>query len=462
MSGEQVHYFTLSQLSMKIKRLMLENFRHAVWIKADMLKLNYYPRSGHAFPDLTEKKNNNVIAQINANIWADDLKRIRARFRNVTGKNLGDGISILCKAEVRYHEKYGLALRIVDIDPTYTLGEMAIQKEKTIKKLKEEGLFDRNKKLSLPNFPNRLAVISIDTSRGYRDLLKILWWEGVLFRTKITLFPAILQGDKAITTITKRLADIEAQKDKFDAILIIRGGGDEAGMDCYDHYELARAVALAPLPVISGIGHATNDTVTEMVSHSNKITPTDVAYFLLSKYSQQYQLLQDRTARLTTFTLMYFSEEEARLQNAARKLSARSIKRFSKEYEMLAHIRSKAMELPKRKIIQEKGKLNQAERILLTKPAKNAENGLKNLNQTLSRLERAVMLNLKTAKAKQENLDQHIKLLDPENILKRGYSLSLHEGKVLRNTTGLKSGDEITTRLAKGEIVSKIEKIKKK
>ncbi|PLW92873.1 MAG: exodeoxyribonuclease VII large subunit [Marinilabiliales bacterium] len=462
MNGEQVQFFTLSQLSLKIKRLMLENFRHAVWVKADMLKLNFYPRSGHAFPDLVEKQNDEVISKIRANIWADDLQRISQRFKHVTGKNLGDGISILFKAEVRYHELYGLSLRIVDIDPTYTLGEMALQKEKTVKKLKEEGLFDRNKKLVLPDFPNRLAVISIDTSRGYRDLLKILWWEGVLFRTEITLFPAVLQGEKAITTISKRIGEIAMRKEEFDAILIIRGGGDEAGMDCYDHYTLARNVALAPLPVISGIGHATNDTVTEMVSHSNKITPTDVAYFLLSKYSHQYQLLQERSARLTTFTMMYFSEEEARLQEAARKLSARSIKRFSKEYEMLAHLRSKAMELPKRKIIQEREKIKQAEHILLKKPAKNTQTGLKKLDFTLERLERAVKHNLKAAKAKQESLDQHIKLLDPENILKRGYSLSLYEGKVLRSTAGLKKGDVITTRLAKGEIESKIEKTKKK
>jgi exodeoxyribonuclease VII large subunit len=460
--GEQVQFFTLSQLSAKIKRSLVESFPTAVWIKADMLKLNFYPRSGHAFPDLVEKKQEEVVAKIRANIWADDLRRIRQRFLSVTGKNLGDGISILFKAEARYHELYGLSLRIVDIDPTYTLGEMALQKEKTLQTLKKEGLFDRNKKLVLPEFPNRLAVISIDTSRGYRDLIKILWWEGVLFRTEITLFPAVLQGEKAITTISKRINEIAERKDEFDAILIIRGGGDEAGMDCYDHYALARAVALAPLPVISGIGHATNDTVTEMVSHSNKITPTDVAYFLLSKYSYQYQMLQDRTARLTTFTMMLFSEEEARLQNAARKVADKSIRRFSIEYEMLAHIRTKALELPRRKIIREREKLNQAEKFIKTEPKKQSQNGLKKLVLATERLERAVKLNLKTEKVKQNNLDQNIKLLDPENILKRGYSLSLHKGKVLRSTENLKTGDEIVSRLAKGEIVSKVEKIKKK
>lgn len=462
MNGQQVQFFTLSQLSKKIRQVLNDTFPLAVWIKADMLKLNFYPRSGHAFPDLVEKKDKEILAKIRANIWADDLIRIKNRFFNTTGKELGNGISILFKAEVRYHELYGLSLRIIDIDPTYTLGEMAVQKELTIKRLKNENLFDTNKKIPLANLPNRLAIISIDTSRGYKDLLKILWWEGVLFRTEITLFPAVLQGDKAVNAISYKIQEISRRKDEFDAILIIRGGGDEAGMDCYDNYHLAKAVALASLPVISGIGHSTNVSVVELIAHSNKITPTDVGYFLLSKYSQQYQKIQESSSRMITYTMMYFSEQEAFLQKAARSISNISIKRFSREYELLAIYRSKATELPLRKILKENQKLNEAEKLLLNKPEKTIKAEQREIQLLLKTFEKTLLQFFKNTHLFNENNKQTIRLLSPENILKRGYSLSLHQGKVLRNSEGLKRGDKIISKLSKGEIISKVEKIKKK
>ena len=157
---------TLRQIALKIKAAIDKSFPSMFWLQTEMVKLNFYPSSGHAFPDLVEKNGNQIYAQIRSTIWKSDLQAIRSKFLSVVGRDVEDGIKILCKVEVKYHEVYGLSLRIVDIDPNYTLGEMAVQRAKAIEALKQEGVFDKNRKLVLPDVPIRLAVISLSKSKG--------------------------------------------------------------------------------------------------------------------------------------------------------------------------------------------------------------------------------------------------------------------------------------------------------
>jgi exodeoxyribonuclease VII large subunit len=249
-----------------------------------MNKLNFYGQSGHCYPELVEKQDGKVVAQIKAHLWRDDYIRANDNFKAVLKEPLKDGIKILFLAKVSFDPAHGLALWIVDIDPGYTLGDLEREKQETIRRLQEEGIFNRNKTLKLPLLPQRIAIISVETSKGYADFLKVMETNSWNYKFFHLLFPSLLQGDNAIEAICAQLRRIRRVRSHFDAVAIIRGGGGDIGLSCYNSYQLAKETALFPIPVITGIGHATNETVTEMVSFSNAITPTKLAEFLLQRF----------------------------------------------------------------------------------------------------------------------------------------------------------------------------------
>ncbi|MCZ2339245.1 MAG: exodeoxyribonuclease VII large subunit, partial [Chitinophagales bacterium] len=207
-------------------------------MKAELYKLNYFPKSGHCYPELLEKRDEKIVARIDGMIWRDDYLKIDKSFINTTGENLKDGITILFKAGVEYHPINGLKLHIREIDPNFTLGELARQKNACIQKLKDEGLFDRNRNLPLPVLPKRLAIISVETSKGYRDVMDVLEGNEYKYVFITSLFPALLQGDTAIASILGQLQNIERRQSEFDLVLIIRGGGGDVGLSCFDDYKL--------------------------------------------------------------------------------------------------------------------------------------------------------------------------------------------------------------------------------
>ena len=454
-------FLTLSEALAQVRVAVVREFPLPLWIKADMLKLNHYSASGHAFPELVEKIAGKITAKCQSMIWADDLQRIAANFRQVTGKQLSDGIEILFRAEIRFHEQYGMRLRIIDIDAQYTLGQMALEKKQTIEKLKAEGLYFKNKQVALAEVPSRLAIISAATSRGLHDLKNIIFSTGAPFKIKMTLFTAVLQGARGAETIGTRIQQIGKRSNEFDAILVIRGGGDDTGMDCYDSYALARTVCECPLPIITGIGHSTNETVTELVAHTNKITPTDVAYFIVGKFSEQLMKLQDLTSQLSAVTLMSVATEEQLLQNIAQSVSDIARNEFQQQKDFLMQAGN---------IIQQKSfqKLASATSTL---EANGAE--LRAMSQRIflnhqyrtETLKTALSQHLHSAINKKKSsldiLESKVKMLDPQNILRRGYSITLHQGKIVKSYKTLKDGNEIETILSDGHVKSVVQKNKK-
>jgi len=276
--------YALSEITKSIESIIAKNYNRAYYIKAEILKLNYYPHSGHCYPELVEKDKGKIKAQLRGVIWSSQFKNINERFVAITGEPLKEDISILCLATIEFSGQYGLSLQIQDIEPLYTLGEMAKNKREVIEKLKKEQIFYLNKEKKLPLVPKKIAVISVETSKGYSDFMITLQQNTWNYRFHTTLFPSLLQGDKALISIPNRLAEIKSREQEFDCVVIVRGGGGDVGMSCYDDYHLAAAVANFPLPVITGIGHSTNETITDMVAFANKITPTEVAYFLIQQY----------------------------------------------------------------------------------------------------------------------------------------------------------------------------------
>jgi len=289
--GSGPRIFSLSEFAFMVRDLFLEVFPSPVWIKAEIAKLNVYQQSGHCYLDLVEKQQNQTKAQFRAVIWANDFACVARKFSEVTREELQGGMNVLLLARPAFHPIYGLSLQVSDIEPSFTLGEMERQKQQSVRQLKAEGLFERNKLLPLPLLPLRLAVISAETSKGYADFLNIIENYPQHYRFIFRLFPALLQGDRAVESISQQLAAIFDRVDEFDFVLIIRGGGDEIGMTCFDNLMLARTVCLSPLPVITGIGHSTNETVVELVAGRNKITPTMspiLSWEFLMKFSKNW------------------------------------------------------------------------------------------------------------------------------------------------------------------------------
>lgn len=404
--------YSLSEISRSIKAIINKTYTRAYYIKAELLKLNAYPHSGHCFPELVEKEGDKIVTQMRAVIWKTQVEAINEKFVKITGEKLKDNINILCLATIEFNPQYGLGLYIQDIEPTYTLGELMKNKLAVINKLKQEGVFSANKSLQLPLLPKRIAIISVETSKGYSDFIISLQDNNWNYCFECELFTSILQGDKAISTISARLEEIEKRKQEFDCVVIIRGGGGDVGLSCYDDYSLAHKVATFPLPVISGIGHSTNESVTDMVAFANKITPTEVAYFLIQKFHD-------------------FAIQVEEMQEQMRKC-VMSI--LEQEKHKLSQIENNHRLITTRFITHEKSKLDNLQNMMNLSAKNIIENQKKDL----------------------QALKEHIQLLHPDNVLKRGYSITLLNGKAVTQARQIKSGDILTTRLLKGTIESEV------
>lgn len=312
--------FTLFEVMQSIQRTIISRYGSTFWVKADMIKLNHYIHSGHCYPDLVEKKNDRTIAQARAIIWKSDYEKINKKFIEITKEPLKDGISIFFLARIGFDPVYNLSITILDIDPVVTLGQLEKERLETINKLKTEKLFNKNKGLTLPLLPQRLAIISVETSKGYSDFMNIINQERDKYKIFTYLFPSLLQGDNAIESLIQALETVERLKHHFDCVLIIRGGGGDIGLSCYNDYELSKTIANFPIPVLTGIGHSTNETVSEMVSFKNTITPTELADFILNHFREFEKRIIASKDKIIYFSNKIIELENKHIDNIIQKL----------------------------------------------------------------------------------------------------------------------------------------------
>ena len=273
--------YSLYELNNIIKSAIGYALPDTYWVVAEIadIKLN---QKGHCYLELVEKEDSKIIAQVKANIWAYEYRKLSLKFQAVTNESLRPGMKVLLLVAVTFHEVYGLSLNVKDIDPSYTMGEMALKKREVIERLTKEGLMELNKSLSLPIVPQRIAVISSPTAAGYGDFFDHLDNNPYGYKFIHILFPALMQGAEAEQSIISALRKVRQKRDLFDVLVIIRGGGSVIDLNCFDSYNLASQVAQLPLPVITGIGHEKDDTVVDMTAHTKMKTPTAVAEFLIS------------------------------------------------------------------------------------------------------------------------------------------------------------------------------------
>ena len=428
---------TLYELNSLVREVIECEMPNEYWVEAELSECR--ESRGHCYMELIEKdeKSATPIAKASAKCWASKWMVIRPYFERTTGQRLHAGMKVLLKVYPQFHEAYGFSWIVTDIDPTYTLGDMARKRQEIIRQLKEEGVFDLQKGLELPLFCQHIAVISSETAAGYGDFCNQLANNpyGFLFRTQ--LFPAIMQGEgveQSIIAALERIYNFQFSifNFQFDAVVIIRGGGATSDMSGFDTLALAENVANFPLPIITGIGHDRDESILDMVSHTRVKTPTAAATFLIDHLKTIMDILnnsQEQIVRLAQQKLAYSKSQLATIANLLPRLFS-NVK--VRQEARLDNLNSRLAHQAQQKVI------NYQLSII------NLENRLPIL------LDRRLM----TEKHRLQLIREKTKSLDPTLLLKRGYSITLKDGKAMRDPNTLQPGDEIETRLEKGTIVS--------
>ncbi|MBE0638562.1 MAG: exodeoxyribonuclease VII large subunit [Bacteroidales bacterium] len=448
--------FSLLEITQSIQRAFQQWYSGAYWIKAEMNKLNFYKYSGHCYPDLVERQDGKVVAQIRGTLWSDDFNRINNNFLSILKEPLKDGINILFLAKVSFSPVHGISLMILDIDPAYTLGDLEREKLETIKRLKQEDIFDQNKLLPLAPLPQRIAIISVETSKGYADFKKIIKGNTWGYKYFLMLFPALLQGDKAPESIMGQLSRIKRVIRHFDAVAIVRGGGGEVGLSSYNNYQLARTITTFPIPVLTGIGHSTNETVAEMVAHTNAITPTELADYLIQKFHNLAVPLNDASRKISGLSQSIMHSEWKRLIEEVRYFRSVTSYAIMRNRELVMSTTRQTAQHAKTSLKEQKGHLNSLFNELLKLPSIYIIRAVNELDQEVFLLNKNMDAFLKSTEGELSSLEKQLSLLHPENVLKRGYSITLLNGKSVTSTKNIVQGDIIETILHQGNLKSKI------
>ena len=410
-------HITLFELNRMVRESIELSMPDEYWVEAELSECR--ESRGHCYMELMQKDELSAtpIAKASAKCWANKWLTIRPYFERTTGQQLHAGMKVLLKVYPQFHEAYGFSWIVSDIDPTYTLGDMARKRQEIIQKLKAEGVFDLQKELQLPMFCQRIAVISSQTAAGYGDFCNQLADNPYGFKFETQLFPAIMQGEGVEQSIINALESIynyqlSTINCQFDCVAIIRGGGATSDMSGFDTLALAENVANFPIPIITGIGHDRDESILDMVSHTRVKTPTAAAALLIDHLKVVLDTLIDSQNRITRYTQQRLTALKSQLATIQ---------------ELIPRI------FPVIKAQQE-AKLNTIEQ----------------------KLPLLASQRLTTEHHRLELISEKLKALDPTLLLARGYSITLHNGKAVKDATTLHEGDEIETRLAKGSVRSMV------
>lgn len=401
---------TLQQLNQMVASIINEMFAEAVWITAELSDVRV-ASNGHCYMQLVEKdpKRGTMLAFANAHIWANRWWLIRDTFLQETGQAFQSGLKVLLQVQVTMHEAYGYSLNILDVDPSYTLGEMARRRQQILKQLEADGIIDMNRELPFPSLPQRIAIISAEGAAGYGDFCHQLHdneW-GLCFYTH--LFPAVMQGNQTESSVISALERIALYQDLFDVVVIIRGGGATADLASFDSYEMALNVANFPLPVITGIGHDRDQTVLDRVAHHSVKTPTAAAALLIDTLSQQLSSLHELQDEIVENTRGRIEREQIRV------------------HRLINQVRGTHISLGQQ---------------------------LNHLQLTEERIKMLTSQRLFSDRQKLTFIEQTIKMAQPDNLLKRGFSITRLNGHAVRSASEVPQGAELQIQTADGMIIA--------
>lgn len=388
---EQSHHFSLYALNALVHEAVSNALPDEYWVEAELAECR--ERNGHCYMELVEKdeRSNSPIAKASAKCWRQTWTLLHATFLRATGQPLRAGMKVLLRVYPQFHEAYGFSWIVSDIDPTYTIGDLARRRQEIIKTLKAQGVFDLQRELRLSPFTQRIAVISAESAAGYGDFCRQLLDNEYNLQFHTELFPAIMQGERVEQSVIQALNLINNRIDDFDAVVIIRGGGATSDMSGFDTLPLAENVANFPLPIITGIGHDRDECVLDMVSHTRVKTPTAAATLLITHLCNTLQQVADAENVIAHYALDRLQRHRLQLEHIT---------------TLLPHL---------------------AQRLMT-----EAHHSL-------------------------ERIQLKLEGYDPQLLLQRGYSITLHNGQIVKSPQDVKSGDEIETRLKQGTIKSIIQ-----
>ena len=404
--------YTLRQLNLLVREAIEDALPDEYWVEAELSECR--ENSGHCYMELIEKdeRSNTPVARASAKCWRQTWMMVKPYFERTTGQPLRAGMKVLLRVYAQFHETYGFSWIVSDIDPTYTLGDMARKRQEIIRQLKEEGVFDLQRELRIPTFAQRIAVISAQNAAGYGDFCRQLEDNEYGFRFDVQLFPAIMQGEQVEQSVISALNQIYNLHSplNFDVVVIIRGGGATADLSGFDTLALAENVAQFPIPIITGIGHERDESILDMVANTRVKTPTAAAALLIDNLLRVLERLDDASQRITYAVNQRISNQKTKIATMTTLIPTLAIRVVS----------------------------DQRHRIELLE----------------NRLPVAIERRLTNQKHLLESLSIKLQGFDPQLLLSRGYSITLHNGRAVRDPRQLKPGDEIETRVEKGTIHS--------
>ncbi len=404
---------SLFELNNLVKQVLDLNLAPTYWVVAEIGEMRL-TQKGHCYMELVEKKGEIIKAKSKANIWSYTYRNLSGWFESITKQSLQPGLKILAQVEVNFHELYGFSLTVKDIDPNFTLGERARKKQEVIAQLEDDGVLDMNKEIPLPLVPQNIAVISSETAAGYGDFIDQLNNNKYHYKFNVKLFKALMQGEKAKDAIINAMYLIHKAIESFEVVVIIRGGGSQVDLDCFDTYDLAAHIAQFTIPVITGIGHERDETIADIVAHTKLKTPTAVAEFLINGLESFEGKLDNLFNNIWHYSNEYLSGQNNNLDLLKNQLIYGTKQSLHHANNTIDHLTEKAQNNPK--------------------------------------------IFLEKAHAKIDLLEKSVALLDPINVLKRGYSITKINGKVLKKQK-LKTGDLLETETLGSLIKSKVERV---
>ena len=424
-----VNHLSLYELNSLVRDVISMSLPDSYWVEAELSEARE-GYGGHCYMELIEKDehSNTPIAKAHASCWRNRWMLLKPQFERVTGQRIHAGMKVLLKVHAQFHENYGFSWIVGDIDPTYTMGDMARKRMEIIQTLKEEGVFDLQKELKLPMFCQRIAVISSATAAGYGDFCNQLADNGYGLQFTTALFAATMQGEGVEQSVISALNRINEEWENWDCVVIIRGGGATSDLSGFDTLALAENVANFPLPIITGIGHERDESVLDMISFQRVKTPTAAAAFLVDHLTEVYARIEDA--------------QEAIVNYVKRRLQVERMK-----FERLSTQIPTLFSLVK---VRQSNRLDQLLNRLKVKAERIPADGLHRLEMLEARLKEPVARKLERELHRIDMLSQRAIAQDPERLLSRGYSITLKDGKSIKDASQLKAGDEIETRFAKG------------
>ena len=427
---------TLLELNGLVRGVLEHSMNRSYWLQAEISELRT-ASNGHCYLEFVQKdaRGNGFVAKARGNIWANVYRMLKPYFERETGQAFCAGMKVLVEVQVTFHELYGYSLNVTDIDPTYTVGDMVRRRREILRQLADEGVLNLNKELDFPVLPQRIAVISSAEAAGYDDFCHQLQnnSRGYFFHTE--LFKAWMQGNRVEDSVLAALDEIAARRDEFDVVVIIRGGGATSDLSGFDTYMLAAACAQFPLPVITGIGHERDDTVLDSVAHTRVKTPTAAAEYLIVRMDEAAEQLDRLAFQLREGVMQMLRQARQELQSLSRQIPTVTLQRLQRERKQLDALTTRIPASAVRQLA------NARIRVAATRQSLLAVVG----NQ------------LQRERHRLEMIAQRMKDVSPQRQFERGYSLTLKEGKIVKDAAQLKTGDRIVTRLGQGEVTSTVE-----